>query len=91
MRRSEALMKEKYRALFSSDIGIDVLTDMAYNCGFCEPMETEADKVLFNYFRSVLEMIGIYSPKHFNRGDLIRKLMELPLLPEGIDAAHGEG
>lgn len=82
MNKTEKLMREKYRITFSSDIGIDVLTDMAFECGFMENLKTPEDMVLFNYFRSILEKIGIYVPEHFNKGALIAKLMELPLVPE---------
>jgi len=78
-------IRDSYRALFNTDLGVEVLNDMAKECGLYDNIDTDEDKVLFNYFRSVLQKIGIFDKAHTKNGDLVRKLMELPLVPEGSD------
>ena len=78
-------IRDKYRALFNSDMGIEVLNDMAQECGLYDNIDTDEERVLFNYFRSVLQKIGIFDTKHIEDDAIIRKLMELPLIPEKDD------
>jgi len=73
--------REKYRAVFGTDMGMEVLDDIAKECGFYENLDTPEDMVLFNFFRSLLENIGIFDAEHINKGAVMRKLMELPLIP----------
>ena len=75
-------IRDKYRALFSTAMGIEVLNDMAQECGLYDNIDTDEDRVLFNYFRSVLQKIGIFDIKHIEDSAIIRKLMELPLIPD---------
>lgn len=83
--------REKYRAFYDNSPGIEILTDQAVECGFFENLETPEDMALFNYFRSQLEKIGIFDAGHINNGALIRKLMELPLIPEPTDGRENQG
>ena len=79
------LLREKYRALFSTDMGIEVLNDMAINCGYYADLKTNEQMVLSNFFRWVLERIGILDVDHIEDASIIRKLMELPLITEVKD------
>jgi len=74
--------REKYRAVFSSDVGIEVLNDMAINCGFFADLKTSEQTVLSNFYRWILEQIGVYDYEHIENGAVLRKLMELPLIPQ---------
>lgn len=82
--------RNKYRECFSTSIGMEVLNDMSIECGFYENMDTPEDMALFNYFRSVLEVIGIFDAEHINKGAIINKLMELPLIPEILEIKKDE-
>jgi hypothetical protein len=81
--------QEKYRALFDSDLGIEVLNDIAVNCGYYADLKTTEQMVLSNFFKWLLEMIGIYDEEHVEKAALMRKLMELPLIPEEKKDAEG--
>ncbi len=74
--------RAKYREVFSGDIAVEVLNDMGKNCGFFSPSKTMEQTVLTNYFRSLLFEIGVFDDKYIDDGSIIRKLMELPLMPE---------
>jgi hypothetical protein len=78
--------QEKYRALFDSDLGIEVLNDIAVNCGYYADLKTTEQMMLSNFFKWLLDMIGIYDEEHIESGAVMRKLMELPLIPEKKDA-----
>ena len=73
--------REKYRAVFDTDMGVEVLTDMMVECGLFENAETPGEIALLNYIRSVLEKVGILDAEHINNCAITRKLMELPLIP----------
>lgn len=75
-------IRDKYRALFNSDLGVEVLNDMAQECGLYDNIDTDEERVLFNYFRSILQKIGIFDREHVKSNAIIRKLMELPLMPD---------
>ena len=74
--------REKYRAFYNTDLGIEILDDQARECGFYENLDTPEDMALFNYFRSQLDKIGIFDNEHCKNNAIMRKLMELPLIPE---------
>jgi len=84
-RKKMELIQEKYRALFSTDTGIEVLNNMAINCGYYADLKTPEQMVLSNYFRWILEQIGILDVEHIENAAIMRKLMELPLITEVKD------
>lgn len=75
-------IRDKYRALFNTDLGVEVLDDMAQECGLYDNIDTDEERVLFNYFRSILQKIGIFDKIHIKSNAIMRKLMELPLMPD---------
>jgi len=79
-------IRYKYRAVFDSDLGVEVLNHMAINCGFYSDLKTPDQTVLSNFMKWLLEMIGIYDVEHIESGAVMRKLMELQLIPEKKDA-----
>ena len=74
--------RSKYREVFDTPTGIEVLNDIGIMCGFFEDSLTLESMALSNLFRMLLEQIGILDGKYIARADIIRKLMELPLMPE---------
>ena len=73
-------IRQKYRAFWNTDLGVEILNDLAINCGYYADLKTPEQMVLSNFFRYLLEMIGIYDAEHIESGAIMRKLMELPLI-----------
>jgi hypothetical protein len=86
MRREQQRLCEAYRAVFNTDLGIIVLDDMAKELGFYSNLATDEDRVLFNYFRSVLEKLGIFDYQHVKDAAVMRKLISLPMILDEKDA-----
>lgn len=61
-KKSEEDLQAKYKILFRSDIGKDVLSDLLTRLKFGCYLETEADLALHNKAVEVLAMLGIISP-----------------------------
>jgi len=76
------IIRSKCRKLFETDIGVDVLNHIGINCGFFPGPTNTEQMVLCNFFRWLLGEIGIWDPEHIDNGTMMRKLMELPLIPE---------
>ena len=79
--------RAKYNAFYNTSLGIEILDDQARECGFYDNVDTPADMALHNYFRSQLDNIGVFDNKHYKTNAIMRKLMELPLMPETKGAA----
>jgi len=79
--------REKYRSVFTSGYGPEVLNDMALECGFYDNLDTPEDMALFNYFRLIIQNIGVWDVAHVENTALMNKLLELPFVPGEEDAS----
>jgi hypothetical protein len=59
-------VKRMYREVFGPRVGREVLAHMLVELGFFNEIVTEEQKVLANYSRHLLKLMGVLQPKNIN-------------------------
>jgi len=67
--------KRMYREVFGTRAGREVLAHMMVELGFFNEIITEEQKVLANYSRHLLKLMGVLQPKNIN--DITDALMNV--------------
>lgn len=68
-------VKRMYREVFGTRVGKEVLAHMLVELGFFNEIVTDEQKVLANYARRILKIMGVIQPKNIN--DIIESLMNI--------------
>ena len=83
-------MRSKYRAVFDTPLGAEVLNHMLFELHFFnDELEHEHEVALHNYSKRLLWYIGIWEPEYIDEPTFVNKIMELPLLPKEKKDAEG--
>ena len=83
-------MRHKYRAVFDNQMGREVLNHMLFELHFFnDELQHPYEIALHNYAKRLLWYIGIWDTEYVANPNMINKLMELPLIPEGKKDAEG--
>ncbi len=69
-------MRLKYEVVFDNDAGREVLAHMLHELYFFNPVETQEQRILSNYAKSLLGHIGKWVGG--NKLQIVQKLMEIP-------------
>jgi extradiol dioxygenase family protein len=72
---SDDEIKRMYREVFGTRIGREVLAHMLVELGFFNEIVTDEQKVLANYSRHILKIMGVLQPKNIN--DITDALMNI--------------
>ena len=68
-------VKRMYREVFGTRVGREVLAHMLVELGFFNEIVTDEQKVLANYSRHLLKLMGVLQPKNIN--DITDALMNI--------------
>jgi hypothetical protein len=68
-------VKRMYREVFGTRVGREVLGHMLVELGFFNEIVTDEQKVLANYSRHLLKLMGVLQPKNIN--DITDALMNI--------------
>ena len=80
-------MRHKYRALFGTELGAEVLNHMLFELHFFnDELNHPHEIALHNYSKRLLWYIGVWEPEYIDKVTFVTKILELPLLPEEKDA-----
>jgi len=76
-------MRSKYRAVFDTPMGAEVLNHMLFEMHFfSDEIQHPYEIALSNYAKRLLWYIGIWDTEYIDNPKLVNKIMELPLIPE---------
>jgi extradiol dioxygenase family protein len=68
-------VKRMYREVFGTRVGREVLAHMLVELGFFNEIVTDEQKILCNYARRLLKLMGVLQPKNIN--DITDALMNV--------------